>query len=413
MLNYYYKIEQLANWETDGLENVIQNLLNVAVSSYWASMFNIQPEASASTPATAEVKPETQEHSTSTRDTSSLQRLVAMTRKEVQQGYIPFSSRALWHNEIQKYHPEIECCDNARIAHKATCGDFSALPEDMLLIVQELSEPETTAHVEPKTAVVDIKPKSQTEQPSETKPSAPVQETKPARKLPMPKSRRQVYDFSKCADADTLRKVLNAGSIDIVKAIAESYREFQPRTDRKTMTKKDYVTAIVRLYFPDYQPTKKAPVQGTQQVNYPFVPGKIYVKKLYNNTRKIELVKIIRRNGDYITVQEVSYPELVPMFKTQRVRLYRDRFLTHEGFLLNSHDITDFNHTPQDCVYSHPDYVYNPEYSDYYQYYKPETPQPSKPIINSDEVNELLSIHAVSSVNLSIYDSVSPLPLSL
>lgn len=74
------------------------------------------------------------------------------------------------------------------------------------------------------------------------------------RKLPTPKSRRQVYDFSKCADANTLRKALNTGDIDTIKAIAESYREFQPRTDGKTMTKKDYVTAIIRLYFPDYHP---------------------------------------------------------------------------------------------------------------------------------------------------------------
>ncbi len=74
------------------------------------------------------------------------------------------------------------------------------------------------------------------------------------RKLPTPKSHRKVYDFSKCTDAETLRKALNAGSIDVIKVIAESYREFQPRTDGKAMTKTDYVTAIVRLYFPDYQP---------------------------------------------------------------------------------------------------------------------------------------------------------------
>ena len=74
------------------------------------------------------------------------------------------------------------------------------------------------------------------------------------RRLPTPKSRRQVYDFSKYKDTDTLRKSLNTGDIDTVITIAESYREFQPRTDGKRMTKTDYVTAIIRLYFPNYQP---------------------------------------------------------------------------------------------------------------------------------------------------------------
>ena len=94
-------------------------------------------------------------------------------------------------------------------------------------------------------------------------PPAPVQEIKPAtseqpehheRKLPTPKSRKHVYDFSKCKDAKTLCSLFKGESLEVVKYIAESYREFQPRTDGKKMTKKDYVTAIVKLYFPDYQP---------------------------------------------------------------------------------------------------------------------------------------------------------------
>ncbi len=307
-----------------------------------------------------------------------------MTRKEVQQGYIPFSSKALWHNEIQKYHPEMKCWDSEPIARKAACGDFSALPEDMLLIVQELSEPETTAHVEPKTAVVDIQPKSQTTQPSEPKSSTPVQEVKPKRNLPTPKNPRGfVCNFNECKDPEKLRKMLNAGNIDVVKSIAESFNEFQPRTDGKPITKKDYVTAIVKLYFPDYQPAKKAPVQETQQVNYPFVPGKIYIKAKYRTTREIELVKVIRRKGDYITVQEISYPELVPMFKTQRVKVQHDRFLTQEGFMLDSHDTTDLTDIPKDCVYSHSDYIYNPDY------YQPKTSQPEHKPETSAPVQEV------------------------
>ena len=207
------------------------------------------------------------------------------------------------------------------------------------------------------------------------------------RRFPTPKNPRgSVSDFSLCKDPEKLRKMLNAGSIDVVKSIAESFNEFQPRTDGKPMTKSDYVTAIVRLYFPNYQPAKKAPVQETPQVNYPFVPGKIYIKAKYRTTREIELIKVIRRKGDYITVQEVSYPELVPMFKTQRVKVQHDRFLTQEGFMLNSHDTTDINHIPQDCVYSLPEYEYNPEY------YQPKPSQPSTPIFNADELHEILSI---------------------
>ena len=248
------------------------------------------------------------------------------------------------------------------------------------------SQPETSApatteqQVQP--APIEANPVTQTTQNSE--PQAPVQEVKPQRKLPTPKNPRGlVADFSPCKDAKTLRKMLNGGTLEVIRPIAESFKEFQPRTDGKPMTKKFYVDAIVRLYFPDEQPKAPAPIKEAPKVSYPFVPGEIYIKCKKQDSREIELVKVLRRKGEFITVQEVSYPELEPMCKPVRVKLQHDRFLTQEGFLLDSHDIIDLNHKTQDCVYSHPDYKYYPEYY-----------QPRKSGVTADEAKEITSIPA-------------------
>lgn len=197
------------------------------------------------------------------------------------------------------------------------------------------------------------------------------------RKLPTPKSRRQVYDFSKCADADTLRKALNTGDIDTIKAIAESYREFQPRTDGKTMTKKDYVTAIIRLYFPDYQP--KAPTQEAIQDFHgiKFTPGKIYVLGSYYdiiNNRSPRLFKVIRRNKSSIVIQEISNPDFMPAIGTECKTIKtcnRYPFSEYISFSRYSYD-TLYAYWDYDTIYPYsPGYdidfdetVYTPEYQD-------------------------------------------------
>ena len=255
----FFNVECREDWDLEALVELIESV------DYWINEYQYnkmyrntqtastetssQPEAPASAPAPetapaveiahVEVKPVTT-------DTSSLKKLAAQTHKDLQRSHSPYlapASVALWLNEIQKYHPEMKCWDAHPIATAAARGNFSSLPEDMLLIVQELSEPDH----QPET--IKAKPVTQTIQTSE--PQAPVQEVKPERKLPTPKSRNHIYDFSECKDAKTLRKALNSASIENLKMIAESYREFQPRSDGKPMTKKFYVDAIVRLYFPE------------------------------------------------------------------------------------------------------------------------------------------------------------------
>ena len=139
---------------------------------------------------------------------------------------------------------------------------------------------------------------------------------------PAPKNRRQVYDFSNCKDAKTLRKALNSGSIETLKAIAESYREFQPRTDGKDMTKKDYVDAIVKLYFPQAEtsspkvtPRPAKPIRPDDFVGAEFQEGKIYIcyadRKL--ELAKAKLYKVIQRKKSKITVAEVD-PQDIDVF---------------------------------------------------------------------------------------------------
>ena len=162
-------------------------------------------------------------------------------------------------------------------------------------------------------------------QPAQNTPK--VQEVKPVRVLPTPKSRKHVFDFSKCTDAKTLRKLFKDTSIDTVKFIAESYREFQPLPNGKRATKKFYVDAIVKLYFPDEQP-EPAPKQEVKKDRYSsiiiscgsqFTPGKIYVIGTSNwrnePNPEPKFIKVIRRKNDTITIQEVSSYDFQPMFK--------------------------------------------------------------------------------------------------
>ena len=86
------------------------------------------------------------------------------------------------------------------------------------------------------------------------------------------------------------------------------------------MTKKDYVTAIIRLYFPDYQ--SKAPDQNAKPDFHgvKFIPGKIYVLGSYYdiiNNRSPRLFKVIRRNKSSIVIQEISNPDFIPAIGTE------------------------------------------------------------------------------------------------
>lgn len=178
------------------------------------------------------------------------------------------------------------------------------------------------------------------------------------RRLPTPKNPHGlVVNFSLSESAESLHKFLNGATLDIVKVWAESFREFQPRTDGKPMTKKDYVTAIVRLYFPDYQPKKpaqevKRDCMGDEiiQCGSKFIPGKFYVAGLANYRNEPnpepEFIKVIKRKNDTITVQVVSYPDFQPVFKPvskkakQFLYYYKGKTLAlYESITLpNSHD---------------------------------------------------------------------------
>ena len=167
-------------------------------------------------------------------------------------------------------------------------------------------------------ALLDDEPEPRDIQEVNTQP-APVQEVKPARILPTPKSRNHVFDFSKCKDAKTLRSLFKDASIDTVKFIAESYRDFQPRTDSKAMTTNFYVDAIVKLYFPNEQHEPASKQEDKKEKSFcQFIPGKIYIKgyseDIWQNPNP-ELIKVIRRKGDTITLQGVSYPDVEPIFK--------------------------------------------------------------------------------------------------
>ena len=63
------------------------------------------------------------------------------------------------------------------------------------------------------------------------------------------KKAHRKYDFSTCPDEKTLRKALSSGNAEALKVIAESFKEYQPRRDGKSMDKKFYVDAIVDITF--------------------------------------------------------------------------------------------------------------------------------------------------------------------
>ena len=154
----FFNVECREDWDLEALVELIESV------DYWINEYQYnkmyrntqtastetssQPEAPASAPAPetapaveiahVEVKPVTT-------NTSSLKKLAAQTLKDIQHSHSPYlapASVALWLNEIQKYHPEMEYINMHPIATAAARGNFSSLPEDMLLIVQELSEPE-------------------------------------------------------------------------------------------------------------------------------------------------------------------------------------------------------------------------------------------------------------------------------
>ncbi len=143
------------------------------------------------------------------------------------------------------------------------------------------------------------------------------------RARPTDKSRNSYYHFT-CKTPEELRKILNTGSVDTVKAIAESYGEFQPRTDGRRMSKKFYVDAIVGLYFPQEQekpaPAKQArpEFQGER-----FVEGKVYVQTRWGENK---LYKVIQRKKNRITFVEISPHEL-----TEYISAPEDRTVKHIG----------------------------------------------------------------------------------
>ena len=155
----------------------------------------------------------------------------------------------------------------------------------------------------------------------------------PVRTRPTDKSRDSYYHFT-CKTPEQLRKILNTGTVDAVKAIAESYVEFQPRTDGKRMTKKYYVDAIEMLYFPQEQ-AKSDPAQkdAPDFTGEQFVEGKVYVKDTWG---KCHFFKIIQRKKNTVTFAEVSpydFTECLSAPKTRAVKRIRTatEYITPNG----------------------------------------------------------------------------------
>ena len=128
------------------------------------------------------------------------------------------------------------------------------------------------------------------------------------------------------------------------------------------MTKKFFIDFIVGLYFPKKQ-EDPAPVQEvkTQEVKTEgycsqFIPGKVYVKGTFKDIEansNPELIKVIQRKGDYITVQAISYPDFTPIFKPKRRKIHSHRLpVNYEHIALEGLDFDDNGNPKLDFVYS-------------------------------------------------------------
>ena len=158
---------------------------------------------------------------------------------------------------------------------------------------------------------------------------APVK-NQPRHCKPTPKSKKCVFDFSLCKDAETLRKQLADNSVDVLKYIAESYVEFTPLADTKKMNKDFYVEAIVKLYFPDAKPPVKKKTAKATPAGYvrdKFEKGKVYIQVTWRKKAATRLFKVIKCSKGKVTIAEVNpydFDEFIglPMTRSVTVNKY-------------------------------------------------------------------------------------------
>ena len=139
------------------------------------------------------------------------------------------------------------------------------------------------------------------------------------------------FDFSTCRDEKRLREMFKGASIETLEYIARSFEGF---STPKRITKAFCIDFIAGLYFPpkakeatSTEKTKEVSSAEAPKAEHSilFTPGAIYIKGGLDDAKKAELglVRVLKRNGDYVTVQEISYPELEPtVFRPERKKIH-------------------------------------------------------------------------------------------